>query len=135
MTEGLGRFAFLLLASLAGCADAGERLVGSWEFDPATFDLVKTIREWPKAELEQRIKETRFDLVFTKDTVKWDQEMGYGWGVLHAEARYTVKEVEGNRVTIETALTGPEAERFTFSVQGDRLRFGLRGRSIILRRK
>ncbi len=129
------RGALALALLLAACSGADERLIGEWEFDPATFDLVKSIREWPEAEREQRIRESRFDLSFTRDRVKWDQSMGYGWGTLHAEAAYMVKSVEGNRVKIETALYGVERETLVFSLDGRRLRFGLKGRSIILRRK
>ena len=125
----------LPLALLAACAGADERLLGEWEFDPATFELVKSIREWPKAELEQRIRETRFSLTFTRDRVSWDQSMGYGWGELKAEASYAVTSVDGNRVRIETALNGVERETLVLSVEGDQLRFGLRGRSIILRKR
>ncbi|MHC4450562.1 MAG: hypothetical protein ACYS0E_10595 [Planctomycetota bacterium] len=50
-----------------------------------------------------------------------------------SKGRYDVEEVDGNRVTIMTSLDG-KPERFVFSVQGDRLRFGLKGRSIILKR-
>ncbi len=129
------RLASAVALLITACGGAAEGLVGSWEFDPATFDLVASIRAWPKAELEQRIRETRFDVTFTRERVKWEQSMGYGWGSLSAEAAYTVTAVDGKRVTIETALTGVEKEKLVFSVEGSRLRFGLKGRSIILRRR
>jgi len=120
---------------LAACGSAEKEILGRWEFDPETFELVKTIREWPPEEKARRIAETRFDLTFTEKSIRWEQEMGYGWGTLSAEAPYTIASVDGKRVTIRTALRGVERESYVFSVDGDRLRFGVGGRSIILRRR
>jgi hypothetical protein len=126
------RLQIVLFLLLAGCNRTAERMVGEWRFDPATYELIPRYRELSPEEQRHWIETARFDLTITEDRLAWDQELP-GWGRREVEGRYEIEDVDGGRVTL-TALFEGKPERMVFTVQENRLRFGLKGRSIILRR-
>ena len=119
----------LSLLLLGACGSASDRLLGSWEMDIATLNLSPTFREMDQVSREYTLRETRWNLEFTKDKLKWDHAM-WGWGSEQWEAKYKIYSHDGNRVTVDVGIT-----KITFTVTDDRLRFGYKGRPILLRRK
>lgn len=130
------RRSLVAILLLAGCNAAGDRLKGSWEFDKATYELIPKYQALTPGEQRFWVDTATMDLTFTGDTMTWDQNLP-GWGRRSARGKYKVVDSDGNRVTLEAELDDRSGkERFVFTVQGhDVLRFGLGGRSIILRRK
>jgi hypothetical protein len=126
------RILVLPLLLVAACNRSAERLVGEWQFDAATYELIPKYRALSVEQKKHWVDTAQFDLSITADTIAVEQKLP-GWGNRSSKGRYEVEEVDGDRVTIMTSLDG-KPERFVFSVQGDRLRFGLKGRSIILKR-
>jgi hypothetical protein len=124
------RATLLVALCLAGCGGAPERLVGKWEFDPETMNFSPSFRELPQEGKERALAQTRWSLEFTKTELKWDHSM-WGWGSLAFKAKYEVESHDGNRVTIKVEPVG----KLVFTVTEDRLRFGYKGRPIILKRK
>jgi hypothetical protein len=73
------------------------------------------------------------DLTLNGKEITWEQDLP-SWGSFSAKGTYTVAETHGNRVTIDANFGGSKG-RLVFTVGENRLRFGLSGRSIILKRK
>jgi hypothetical protein len=126
------RILFLPLLLVAACNRSAERLVGEWQFDAATYELIPKYQALSVEQKKHWVDTAQFDLSITADTIGVEQKLP-GWGNRSSNGRYEVEGVDGNRVTILATLDG-KPERFVFSVEGDRLRFGLKGRSIILKR-
>jgi hypothetical protein len=120
-------------AALGGCAGAADDLIGVWEFDVATYELIERYRIAPPEEQKHWVDTARMDLEFTGDRITWEQRLP-GWGNRTASGSYEVTDTDGARVTIEATLDG-KRERLVLTVVENRLRFGLQGRSIILKRK
>jgi hypothetical protein len=123
----------LLLPLLAACNTAADRMLGSWVFDKATYELIPRYRALPPDEQRHWVDMARMDLTLNGKEITWEQDLP-SWGSRSAKGAYTVAETHGNRVTID-ANFGGRKERLVFTVEEDRLRFGLSGRSIILKRK
>lgn len=127
------RALLLLFPLLAACGSAADRLVGTWQFDKATYELIQRYRELPPGEQVHWVATARMDLTFTEEEITWEQDLP-SWGTRSVRGAYTVAETHGARVTIDATFAGKK-ERLVLTVDEDRLRFGLGGRSIILRRK
>ena len=123
---------FLLAPLLLACNNSADRLRGKWEFDAATYELIPKYQALSVEGKKHWVETARFDLTITEKNLSIEQKLP-GWGNRSSKGRYEVEEVDGNRVTVMTLLDG-RPERLVFSVQENRLRFGLKGRSIILKR-
>ena len=121
----------LLLLSVA-CNRAENDLIGEWEFDAATYELIERYRSLDPEEQKHWVETARMNLAITKSTMRWEQELP-GWGSREDSGSYRVLKSEGRRVDVAWAPGGKE-ETIVFTVEDDRLRFALRGRSIILKR-
>jgi len=124
--------ALLFALALGGCGSAADELVGEWVFDGATYELVPRYRELSAEERQQWVDMARMNLTITENRIRWDQDLP-AWGRRSAEGAYTVVATKGRRVTVDATFDG-KRERFVFTLDEERLRFGLAGRSIILRR-
>ncbi|MHC4938492.1 MAG: hypothetical protein ACYTHK_05950 [Planctomycetota bacterium] len=114
------------------CSKSADRLQGKWEFDAATYELIPKYQSLSVEGKKHWVDTAQFDLTITEDTLSIEQKLP-GWGNRSSKGRYELEEVDGKRVTVMTILDG-KPERLVFSVQENVLRFGLKGRSIILKR-
>jgi hypothetical protein len=124
---------FSTILLLAACDTASEEILGDWQFDEATYELIQRYKTLSPEMQQHWVDTARMDLSFRDGRLSWKQELP-GWGNRSVEGPYRVIESKGNRVTVE-ATFAERKERLVFTVAEDRLRFGLRGRSIILRRR
>jgi len=83
---------------------------------------------------DRRVERAKFDLELTADRIRIEQDMMV-WGERKAEGAYRVHSQDGNRVVLLMDIEGWDKGRLVLTVQGDRLRFGLGGRSMILKRR
>jgi len=121
-----------VLVAAAACNRADKQLIGDWEFDEATYELIPRYRELEPEERQHWIETAQLDVSITKDTIGWKQKLP-GWGTREASGAYRVVRTEGRRVDVAWN-PGETAETIVFTVEDDRLRFALKGRSIILKR-
>ena len=117
---------------LLACNNSADRLQGKWQFDAATYELIPKYQSLSVEGKKHWVDTAKFDLTIDADTLSIEQKLP-GWGNRSSKGRYEVEDVDGNRVTVMTLLDG-RPERLVFSVQENQLRFGLKGRSIILKR-
>ena len=122
----------LLLVVSVACNRAEKELVGTWEFDAATYELIPKYRNLDPQAQAHWLETARMELVITADSIQWEQALP-GWGERQGKGPYRVLRSEGNRVDVAWNA-GEKEETIVFTVKDDRLRFALRGRSIILKR-
>ncbi|MDH3591835.1 MAG: hypothetical protein OER88_08155 [Planctomycetota bacterium] len=123
------------LLFLLGCGGAAKDLIGSWEFDVATYELVQKFREISPKEQQHWVETAHMNLTITASGIVWEQSLP-GWGARSTTGTYTVVDVDGARVTVDAEFEDvKKKKRYVFTVDENRLRFGLGGRSIILKRQ
>jgi len=126
------RFLALLPLLFVACNSAEDRLIGTWEFDEATYELIQRYRSLPADEQRHWVETAKMDVTFTEDRISWEQRLP-GWGNRSAQGYYSVVDTQGNRADLSVYF-GEKEEKLVVTVQENRLRFSLSGRSIILRR-
>jgi hypothetical protein len=134
----LTRQVFCLVTCLMVCgcgASPNDKLVGTWVIDPEAMKETEGYKNASEAErqmMDSMGSSLKWEMTFTRDTVKMDM----GMGVTEAkESPYAVKSVEGNTFVLTAKVQNGVESDMTVEVAGDQLILNSDGQSLTLIRK
>lgn len=105
-----------------GEAAAGDgTIVGTWNLDPAAMkesDEYKNAPDDQKKMMDAMLGSMEMSMTFGDGTMKMSAKLG--GEAKESEGKYTIKNTEGNKITIEGEIDGKKEEQ-TFTVDGNKL--------------